>query len=593
MGEASVDFMVDEQVLEEALRHQARNILDSYANPWDVLAEGLQNAVDAVEERAGTDPDQPNRIHITFDARQRAIRITDTGNGIPAEYMTRVLAPHISHKRGERRTRGEKGVGLSFLVFCCNSFQVASSHGGTRYGGTVRRANAWARGEEDARPTFEPGDVADEGPALGSDTWTTVTIGDLPEVEQGEPDVFEYTAERVIHLLRTKTAVGHTWNLYRPDGRPDVDIEVTLTYLSREREEAEHDVPFSYASPEDYLEQRQILALSDYKELLSRKEESKAKGKMLVMRSKEVSAGGREIECYVFIASRPAFRKIAENNGLGEGEAWDIRPGIYIATRSMPTGVTVPFPETTAAGYWFNLYIVLQDDELSFDLGRKSLRGAAVAMFADIAEQLFNEVRKYIPGRFAETLAADLEKRETIQRLWQEARATADLGVPGLSYRKVPTHEQALVALFYELVGAGHLKGYGTMRNGGKDQYDAFVRYSVPSKDLGANQAADVKGDRVDNEILIEFKPDAADIIRDLKLGSKKYEDIDLLVVWSLDEKALAKEEIAVEQIIPADVYFLGSTHRLLFPSFLQFGGTGQIHCICLQTVVENIRTGR
>jgi hypothetical protein len=42
---------LEKTIDEEILRTQAQNILDSYAHPWDLLAEALQNSVDAIEQK--------------------------------------------------------------------------------------------------------------------------------------------------------------------------------------------------------------------------------------------------------------------------------------------------------------------------------------------------------------------------------------------------------------------------------------------------------------------------------------------------------------------------------------------------------------
>lgn len=39
-----------ETVNANRLRTEAKNILDSYSHTWDILAESLQNSVDAIEQ---------------------------------------------------------------------------------------------------------------------------------------------------------------------------------------------------------------------------------------------------------------------------------------------------------------------------------------------------------------------------------------------------------------------------------------------------------------------------------------------------------------------------------------------------------------
>lgn len=122
------------QIGDESLQQAARNILSSYSHVYDVLAEALQNAVDAVEERYLKQPEHRiAKIQVEFDAQSHAITITDTGTGMPWNILSRALAPNVTFKSNtadgganRRRSRGEKGVGLSFLTFACNHLKITS-----------------------------------------------------------------------------------------------------------------------------------------------------------------------------------------------------------------------------------------------------------------------------------------------------------------------------------------------------------------------------------------------------------------------------------------------------------------------------------
>ena len=59
-----------------------------------------------------------------------------------------------------------------------------------------------------------------------------------------------------------------------------------------------------------------------------------------------------------------------------------------------------------------------------------------------------------------------------------------DLDFDQVQYLKQPKREQMVVALFYELIGAGVLKGYRTLRNNSIDQYDAFILYEIDKKEI-------------------------------------------------------------------------------------------------------------
>jgi hypothetical protein len=97
------------------LQTEAKKILDSYSHTWDILAESLQNSVDAIEENKKANPKSTALIQIVFDANLRSIEISDTGTGMSPSQVMEVLAPHHGYKRG-KGYRGRKALG--YLLSC-------------------------------------------------------------------------------------------------------------------------------------------------------------------------------------------------------------------------------------------------------------------------------------------------------------------------------------------------------------------------------------------------------------------------------------------------------------------------------------------
>lgn len=165
--------------------------------------------------------------------------------------------------------------------------------------------------------------------------------------------------------------------------------------------------------------------------------------------------------------------------------------------------------------------------------------------------------------------------RRQLQRtstLFDEALTWPDLGAPDVSYRKQPQKEQMVVGLFYELVGMNLIKGYKTIRQNTWDQYDAFTVYEIDKTLLGRRIQGQLREAFVRDRILIEFKLDAESVIKDIREDAKRWIDIDLLVCWSLERAPFENISIAVRELDPADVYYFGSTHELLFLGYLNVG---------------------
>jgi hypothetical protein len=91
--------------------------------------------------------------------------------------------------------------------------------------------------------------------------------------------------------------------------------------------------------------------------------------------------------------------------------------------------------------------------------------------------------------------------------------------------RKVAPHQ--VIALFFELAGHDHFKDYRVFGLSQSDQYDARAMIKrAGDKDMPANPQDDRQA------LTVEFKIDAASVIRDFERETKSAKDIHLLVAW-------------------------------------------------------------
>jgi len=213
---------LEKTIDEEILRAQAQNILDSYAHPWDLLAEALQNSVDAIEQKVAQDRKAKAQISIVFNCKLRSVEVSDTGIGMSSDELKEVLAPGKSLKRGKASLRGEKGVGVSFIVFASNRFRIESSDGKQTTSIQIDNANNWIRGSEPKEPQFTNVNIGEAQQYRGSKTYTRIWIEEIPAKPDVEEDLFNYTQPRLVYILRSKTAVGNTFPLFNNDARPAI-----------------------------------------------------------------------------------------------------------------------------------------------------------------------------------------------------------------------------------------------------------------------------------------------------------------------------------------------------------------------------------
>ena len=79
------------------IRKSIRGIDDSYNNFWDILAELLQNSVDAInakEEKKGS-------IYIEIDSIKKSILVRDDGIGIKRDEIPRLLRLFSTNKEDD------------------------------------------------------------------------------------------------------------------------------------------------------------------------------------------------------------------------------------------------------------------------------------------------------------------------------------------------------------------------------------------------------------------------------------------------------------------------------------------------------------
>ena len=386
----------------EQIRQSIRDIDDSYRNEWDLLAELLQNSVDAIRE---TDR-ASGKITIELDARDQSVRVVDDGIGIDPEDLAPLLRPFSTRKGRDQRTIGEKGVGLTFAIFASDYFEINT---GTETGSATGRivgAKAWKYAENDAPLELEvhsspEGYVGTEVILRGIDA----------------PELFNLTANQLAFVIRTRTAIGNSLSLFSDD----IEIATTLNHMDREGNRTDLNIPFRYWLPTEGLASNDVIDLDAFRDWVSESDRSdaekrrKLRDKVIYSKGKKIHGNDRELHyvaCYV--PQRKTWNVLSVRNGLStndqiQDEDWlnthwfvIFQPGIFSSVKGMPTGISIDTPHTGWAGYWGNLFILFEDRALKFDIGRKSIHGRVAKIHQQHARSIFNDYRnlvtKYVAG---------------------------------------------------------------------------------------------------------------------------------------------------------------------------------------------------
>lgn len=550
---------------ERAVKRELRGILQSYHHYWDILAELLQNARDAIERRkleqaAAGLPVEPGRIHVIVDATQRSVEVIDNGVGIDSSFVAEVLAPGGGDKSSHDDQVGEKGVGLTYVAFSGDDFSLATNSANDSTYCTLTGASAWVSADDETvyPPKFEMHATQPRPAGFESGTYTSIRVAGIPQ--RTSTDLFSLTSDQLKWVLRTRTAVGDTHQLLRREPLPKTSVTYSWTSVNGESIAA----PVDSGYPE--LEGTGAVAIDEVNSNLVGKTDAAARkyltGKV-VTGHRVIGSGADTIRVYgVMLPGNRAVDALAEAYHLGderEDASALLEAGIFVVTKSMPTGVGIsPAQRGAYPAYYKRCIFLVESDRIDFDLGRKSMHWQHERRLQNAVADLFvqfERVAKYqAPSEtspVAPTPETSAERKQRVKKVWEEAENRHPLGWPGVAFAKVPTNQEAAVAaLFHELLGAQQIKNIRPLAAGYSTQYDLLAHYVGGGEEL---------------PIVIEFKDRLESVLSDFRDGIKAIGDIDLLVCWDANQSKIAEVGLQLDPE-PAPPYD-GVTHQLHLPA--------------------------
>ncbi|WP_243058314.1 ATP-binding protein [Nocardioides sp. SR21] len=550
---------------DRAVKRELRGILQSYHHYWDVLAELLQNARDAIERRKALQaasglPVDAGKIHVIVDATQRSIEVVDNGTGIPASFIEEVLAPGGGDKSSTDDEVGEKGVGLTYVAFSGDEFSLSTVSANDATSCTLTGASRWVTADDQSvhPPKFEVLQTSGAPDGFDGGTFTAIRVAGIPQ--RSSTDLFSLTSEQLKWILRTRTSLGDTHVVLRGESLPDTQATYSWTSVNGEHLVA----PLELGYPE--LAGASALPIEEVNSHLVGKTDAASRkylsGKV-VTGHKVIGTGADVLRVFgVMLPGNKAVDALAEAYHLGE-DADDASPmvnaGIFVVTKSMPTGVQIsPAQRGAYPAYYKRCIFLVESDRIDFDLGRKSMHWQHERRLQNAVADLFvqfERVAKFqAPSEdspIAPTPETSAERKLRIKKMWEEAEGRHPLGWPGVAFEKVPTNQEAAVAaLFHELLGAQKIKDIRPLAAGYATQYDLLAHYVGGGTEL---------------PIVIEFKDKLESVLADFRDGVKSIGDIDLLVCWDANQSKIAEVGLQLDPE-PAPPYD-GVTHQLHLPA--------------------------
>ena len=523
-------------------------ILESYENPWDVFAELAQNSIDAIRR---ADPEEP-QIRISLNNPKRKISWSDNGCGIDPSNFEELFVPYGGNKRDDPDSIGEKGVGLKFIIFSTNRFCLTSRHEDGSFQVEVEGAADWLRSGGVGDISYTSTEIEDDEGECGVEIqayW-----------DSDDDEIFDLHHEQIKNLLLIKTACGDTQSIWESGG----GVEISLKTKSSDGKKLQSTFAGEYRLPT--ARAKKVVSIAEFSEWAEggTKSDEQKRRKLkdaIITDSGTTMVSDREVKFWsCMMPSRTQWAHLAKQDGLvpedddddfdGDEHFFAHDGGVYLATKRMPTGVAIDLRPTGEAGYADNFFILIEDDGLSFDIGRKGVPPATSGKLRKIAQ---NEYKKYL--RYKKFIRGEaIRDNDQFEReqLFEDVKSLPDMKLDSTRFLKRPKAQEATVAaLFYEYLGRGGFEGFNPYISGYRDRYDLTGR--VGKKNL-----------------VIEFKYDLLGLFKDFAITRKLFNELNVVVVWEItegDRQRAADRGIEIEEIDGDAEVFPEATHELIIDS--------------------------
>lgn len=631
-----------------AVKIRLENIISSYKNSVDVLAEPIQNAMDAIvraDDDGRYDGEDDPSLTVTIDTDEDTIAVEDNGRGFPLDELKDYIAPEGTNKRSlftSGKVRGHKGVGLTFLAYGFNYFEVEAKAGGEPYRLTLKEGRDWVNGDDidaSTRPQAQIDRLDEDDLKLEGDRGTRVEVHADEASQPSQLSRAFNSAKMTQTILETQTAIGVLPP--RDETHPSVDVE--LMYVNGDREN--HPVDDSYRFPHqklnddlddgesklktididgyDYQEDDEqategvlpedqsayhgVYRSFDADDIADRITDDHTGEELQTPDEVKEYIREHELVTYVLYTYSNEYRKELK-------ERWDVRgtrkfhsPGVRIGTDGMISTWHRPSDLSYSAPRESRLWFVYHFQDVRPDTGRKDFP-TEVHDVVDQTEQFLHKSVVTDGKHFLRPTPSNKSEVNSIAPLEKalgkddiSSSETQDFG--DLPQVKEPGEEQDAVAIFNQMIGMGIFRCYDPHYFSMRDDYDGFLKYNpdaVPSelRDVLPG-SSDVSA--TDLNITLEFKQKGVDIIDHIVNETREWSEMDLLVCWELggtddtgDDSIKAQKEWGGDTItfrVPTqqeDRRYAGVTHI----AHLASKGNVPLHTISLKDVIEKLNGG-
>ncbi|MCH8217805.1 MAG: ATP-binding protein [Planctomycetes bacterium] len=480
-----------EQLLNvDNLRKLAARTVETYPTAWKVVHEALQNAKDAVRrsQRQGS-------ISILLDVAEQRVTVKDDGNGFPRDTDLLGFGGTDKDTDEDWALNGRQGVGLKAVILSTSFFKIDATTNTGRWGVKISGADTFIDGGE---PVFEISDLIDSDESLG----TTVSyIFSEPLVSQFVNEVLSQQLPYISEIFATNPVeriamafetyfrsysyAGDVNSLLGIQSPIPTDVQLTilasgpptgnlpselLTILEQGRVESKfrckhwdvieavdrtkagrpRPTVLTQALPpggllgrfnENFIYRATLASPAEYQSLLVNPNLRRPINEAKYQRLFEQLRG-----LYVVIGSRAALLKYL----VGP-------PRQFISADGTPTAHVLPGPTRGGdASYVSNNIHFVANVDARLNYGKQTISnpwlvGMVAEYFSDAVRATLRNVAISLVGSNVSTTSAD--DIEDTSGTETDVLSRPTLAEGHLSFKRVPRDENALIAIFFELIG--------------------------------------------------------------------------------------------------------------------------------------------
>lgn len=536
--------------------------IETYPMPWVVVHEAVQNSLDATQKSNQTE----GRVSITLNLDKQEVKVQDNGRGFHFDLSlllyggtdkdTDLDAPILG---------GNIGVGIKTVIFSSKSFELESVVNGQIWRLKVLDAYKYASLDKlipevkEPEPCNKPNgtSICYSFPDEKVTEFVRMLYDDyarkVDDKLAGSPE--EKLTLGTEYYFRSYSYAGNTNRLLGIGGiKPS---KITLSLLCSE-ESTLGSIP--EIELKGILRNNSRITVTfenkhwDIREAIDRTRRGYPKPQPISQPLPEGGRFTRQGPNYVYVQSfvgEQGLEKLLRNPYLHEpidvnvhrtffsqclgaylvvGSADTIRPYVlgdvrqFICAQGIPSDHLIDKPKAVGElGYLANICCILNlDTRLNYgkqNITNKRLLGYANSYFTDAFRATLRNIATAFAGKTR--IPPPPSPVEILQR--------RDIGLSSLTIIKEPSDENEVIAIFYELVGKGHLTNVQTWHLSSREPYDGKIIMKLPH-----DKGFPVPHSNKDFQTL-EFKIRVWDLVHDFEAQTKDPQFIDLLVAWQDD----------------------------------------------------------